>query len=256
MKHLRFVILIGGIVLFTILISGCGQVGAENPTILPTEIIEPTSSQDTSIVWSDDFVDGDLGGWEVITTDGGDFFIEDGALKSEFVDTWHMIRSFLQHPSNVTVGTWSYDIFFAEYPLERKTPGPASYLVGFMANSSMEDIDHTAQRIWETNTKFRSYILKYVEAKSIEFSLVTDGKSIFIGQHSIQDLSGWQHFDITRDTNGRTQVYLNGEQIFAHTDENFTESQFFFLGALRHSEEVFDNIVVRDTVVEILPMGE
>jgi len=102
----------------------------------------------------------------------------------------------------------------------------------------------------EVDIEYDSAMKMFGVTLHLETQYVTDP----IANYSFpRTINGWQHFDITRDTNGRTQVYLNGEQIFDHTDENFTESQFFFLGALRHSEELIDNIVVRDTVVEIIP---
>ena len=67
--------------------------------------------------------------------------------------------------------------------------------------------------------------------------------------HKLVDHLGWQHFDITRDQDGRTLVYLNGEQIHDYIDNSFSNSEYFYI--LTYEDSAFDNIVVRDQVLDV-----
>jgi len=42
---------------------------------------------------------------------------------------------------------------------------------------------------------------------------------------TIEEQSGWLHFDITRSENGRMKVFLNGSTILDYTDSNHTSSE-------------------------------
>jgi hypothetical protein len=69
---------------------------------------------------------------------------------------------------------------------------------------------------------------------------------VFLGKQ----LSGWNHFDVTRDELGNSNVYINGELILEYKDELNITPQWFYLdtGIIG---PFFDNLVVRDQVIDI-----
>ena len=65
-----------------------------------------------------------------------------------------------------------------------------------------------------------------------------------------QILTGWHHFDITRDEAGNSQVFLNGELILEYSDElPIVPSLFYFNSP--NIGPALDNLIVRDEVIEI-----
>jgi hypothetical protein len=67
-----------------------------------------------------------------------------------------------------------------------------------------------------------------------------------------EQLSGWHHFDITKDHSGLIQVYLDGEWILEHLDElpfDVKKMTFYFCC----EGPALDNVVVRDDVIEVQP---
>ena len=62
-------------------------------------------------------------------------------------------------------------------------------------------------------------------------------------------ISGWNHFDITRDEEGNSIVYLNGEPILEYKDEiPIMPYWFYFSGPIGPA---LDNVIVRDQVIDI-----
>jgi hypothetical protein len=218
-----------------ILLASCGQSQTSEPTVLV-----PSPTQDTSIVWEDDFEDGNLDGWEIPET-GGNFFIENGVLKSgQPVEGGFF--SAIGHQSAVTSGTWSFD-FEIQRQVETVFAGISNPIIGLFGNLSLESWD-----TWMDVPEFRSLSVQVMNGRLYAIDYF-DGKSITIAQYSVEDLLGMQHMDITRDEQGFTQYYLNGEKIFEFNDPSPAESQYFFIAAVEGM--AFDNFMVRDKVKEI-----
>ena len=145
-----------------------------------TEIITPTpeqitSSPDLSIVWWDDFEDGNLDGWETFYQ--GDFIVENGALSSSTGgDVYHL--------SSILFGTWSFDLHIdSSFGLTNEvqfTEGGINYQLLSIKNSPNT-------QIWvSTQTDPDDPITSYVD----------------LGEKII----GWHHFDITKDESGWIKV--------------------------------------------------
>ena len=66
-------------------------------------------------------------------------------------------------------------------------------------------------------------------------------------------LTGWNHFDITRDESGNSKIYLNGELITEYKD-NLTIASDLFYFSTSTIGPVLDNVVVRNRVIEIQPI--
>jgi hypothetical protein len=235
MMRLKITLPLTGIALSAILITNCVQV--EQPTVTT----EPSPTPDTSIVWSEDFEDGDWEGWEIGSTSGGEFFIEDGVLKVDKCEYSAFVLSAIGHLSPITTGTWSFDLYFhgQDFPT-----------IGLFGNLDMDSFvdDFNSPDSWWNRTDFRSLGLQ-VHMRSLYLTTFIDGKHIMMAHYKLEDHLGWQHFDVTRDDGGRTLVYLNGKQIYDYTDDSFNNSKYFYI--LTYEDSAFDNIVVRDQVLNI-----
>ena len=66
---------------------------------------------------------------------------------------------------------------------------------------------------------------------------------------------GWHHVDITRDDEGRINVYIDGEWIFEQMIDYGEDSDVIFFKACCEGPAL-DNVVVRDGVIGIQSPGE
>ena len=194
---------------------------------------------EAATVWSDDFDDGDYEGWTVTI---GSFSAEENTLEAGTGDL-----NFVYHPSSVATGTWSFDISSETFAL-----------VYFMCSDGAID---------QVNPISIDRIAHPDPACFLTINWVTDSVGLY---RSIRDgdrsddvrlaaydsktgFSGWQHIDVTRNSDGRICVYHEGDLIIDTVDRSITSittSQFF---AFWSSEEAaIDNIVVSNTV-DILP---
>jgi len=199
-------------VLLTFLIFGCGS----------------TPTPDPSIVWSDDFEDGDTDGWEEPFSDG-EYSVHEGVLIT--TDNGDI----LMHESRVSSGTWSFDVFFPEEDV--------SYFPEFEICLSCDQ---------DSKVGFGMFILgmdnSIVSVVTLNNSMLSRGDQFPIGRK----LTGWNHFDITRDESGNSKIYLNGELILEYKDE-LTISPQWLIFDTPIIGPVFDNVVVRDQVIDSQP---
>jgi len=166
-------------------------------------------------VWSDDFDDGDYAGW---TVDAGMFSAEENVLNPMLEGAGNTIY----RVSSVSQGTWSFDAFFTEY---------GSGAVDFMLT-----IDNYG------------YELEMPDANMIQFYRMEGGTQTRLIYFTFQNsLSSWQHFDITRDSDGRTCIYHNGTLVIDTVETTYSQSQVFVY-ITTHSGQAIDNIVVSNTV--------
>jgi len=190
---------------------------------IPTEV-RPTPDLELSIVWSDDFEDGDYSGWEELGSPGF-FYVNEGVLT-----VGPDIAAAILHRSEVAYGTWSFDVFISD-------KSHAHHHIGIMYDE--EGIYGLGIEI---NTKQKTVINFFKTesgVKSIEAGFETEGQ-----------ISGWNHIDITRDEEGHSTVYLNREPILKYTGElSITPYWFCFSGPVG---SVLDNVVVRDIVIGYL----
>ena len=250
MKRKFQTLIILGIVVFAIQLAGCNQVANE-----PKSAVVPSLTPDTSIVWSDDFSDGNLDGWNILSTFSGDFYNEEDALKKGLPELGSQIPSLIEHSSPVISGSWSFDLYRID---SEDSYFGESCLIGLFSNISLEkeykEYHEDSIYKWYQNPDLDSLVLN-LDSETMYLTLLSEGKSIVIAQHPIV-MDTWQHIDVIRDKGGRVLVYMDGEQIFDYTDDRFTESQVFFIGGSMWMEFIVDNIVVRDEVIEILPQSQ
>jgi hypothetical protein len=163
--------------------------------------------------WSDNFDRGNYNGWTVIY---GNFSIKDGALNPISDDTY------IYHSSMAATGTWSFDAYYTAY--------------GWGSLDFMLTMDNYGYQLGTPAGNLLS--LKRVNGES------SDQLVLYSFPRA---LSGWQHFDITRDSNGRICIYYNGTLVIDITDTAYTESQFFVYYT-SYSGQAIDNIFVSDTI--------
>jgi len=184
----------------------------------PTEV-PPTPDPASSIVWADDFEDGDFADWEV----EGSVYVNEGALV-----VGPDSAGIITHRSEVAHGTWSYDVLISDQML-------AQNRIVFCDEEIVYGLGVEIQTKQNTVISFRK-----IESGS------PSNEEAFEAEGQI---TGWNHIDFTRDLEGNSTVYLNGEPILEYKDEiSFTPSWFYFTGPIGSA---LDNVIVRDQVIEI-----
>jgi pectate lyase len=187
-------------------------------------------------VWSDNFDDGNYDGWTVTT---GEWDATTNALETYYATTSvHMCR--IWHESNVTVGTWSFDVF---YPHSNPEP-----VILFMANGT--------DPVGAQEDDYQGYGLRISDDNI--FLLIQDGDwdrgTQLLASAEVGDWVGtWTSFDITRDSDGVIKVYVNATSNVAVADishsplTEFSYSERFVIDS-HFGDTTFDNIVVSDTI--------
>jgi hypothetical protein len=180
-------------------------------------------------VWSDNFDSGNYNGW---TVTNGTFSAEDHTLRS--IGGGGVII----HPSSVTTGTWSFDIL-----------GVNDTGVGLMSSYPVPFSLARSGYGWIGIAK---------EGLVLGLDVAQGGAGVRVGQYdypSSKGASGWQHIDVTRSSDGRTCVYLNGTLVIDRVINWNTTSEYFWVmfgeeafPQIGTSEGAIDNIVVSNTV--------
>lgn len=194
-------------------------IATEAPQVTETEEVLPTS--DWPIVWSDNFEDENLDGWDTWNADGG-FFIDNGILTS-------LRRGDLSHPSSTLFGTWSFDIYI-----------------------SADDKGSTHEfRFTEGITNFQNIEVKQFDNTQIWITTQKDDDGTFRTFVDLgEKLEGWHHFDITKSENGLIKVYLDGEFLFGHFDDRSFDSESLVIMYCCQGP-VLDNLDIQDQVIEV-----
>ena len=184
-----------------------------------------TPTPDTSIVWADDFEDGEIEDWEIFGD--VDVFVNEGVLT-----TGPNVRGVIYHESKVSAGTWSFDLFYPEI-------GNPDYEIGLTVDQDATNGLNVLS--WTSGNTFVAF-------KSTSNGIESQGETANLNRI----LTGWNHFDITRDDSGNAKLYLNGELVQEYQDELTFPPQWFVVGTLA-SGPIIDNLVVRNQVLDIQP---
>ena len=175
-------------------------------------------------VWSDDFDDGDYDGWTVTV---GSFSAEENTLEAGSGDA-----NLVYHPSSVATGTWSFDILI----------GAIDHAdVFFMCSDAAIDQAYDFTQI------DRSCYLALSD-EGVVLLRQRDGPFEALTGYDFKiEISGWQHIDVTRNSDGRICVYQDGNLVIDTVETSVTTSQFFAFWNTGE-EATIDNIVVSNTV--------
>ena len=205
MHRIEYLLCFSMLFLVTSLLAGCSSI--EYPS-------------DASIVWKDDFNDGDLNGWFAHELHPSEYFVEDGALAFGQGD------GFIGHDSDVLYGTWSFDV-----------------------NLSGDFGKTNAIRITEGATNDQSILIQNTPNTVVIIFNQFDGsdpkeKRIDLGKEVV----GWHHFDITKDVDNVIRVYMDGDFLLELFDDRpFATDKIFLFSS--YKGPAFDNIVVSDEVI-------
>jgi hypothetical protein len=174
------------------------------------------------IVWSDNFDDVNYSGWMVTS---GAFSAEDQTLKS--IGGGNIIGNIV-HPSFVATGTWSFDVLVGT-----ETDIYFMYTPLMNQQNQYEGIQIL---LYGTHIQLYSYSSFY-NAGSLRL-----GEYIFASS-----IPGWQHLDVTRNSDGRICIYHNETLILDLVDHApLTSSEFFTYNP--SGQASLDNIVVSNTI--------
>lgn len=232
----RWIQLIAGLAMMVLCISTCA------------------TTSNAAVVWSEDFEEGPLDDWtlygytdyinetEWVKTEGN-FSVADGTLKV-LDDEVNIAR----HDSDVTVGTWSFDMYIPNDDY-------AAIYVEIMSNGTYEYFGATNESFvavgyWNDPDPGN--------AKFIVWEWVGDDWEIF-SNIILDPLEGWHHIDVTRTSGGYFEFHFDGvlpTQAIPpanFTNNDVTSSTYLQFYCQNGSGAAIDNLVVRDDIIPITP---
>ncbi|MFX0151113.1 MAG: hypothetical protein ACFFAJ_10060 [Candidatus Hodarchaeota archaeon] len=197
---------------------------------LLTPMVQPFPCAAT-VVWSDDFNDGNCDGW---TIQNGTFSATNNMLVatgSKF--EWHLAH----HPSTLVYGTWAFDIYLNE------TEDSDYFFIHFLA------LDTRTYGSDELPLNCYSIVISF-GPRGYHLWKTTDTdthESIMLGHTDYPPTPGWNHIDITRNTDGQFYVYVNNSLAIGALDNEIKSSNHFIYGVISGCHPI-DNIVVKDDI--------
>jgi hypothetical protein len=194
-----------------------------------------------SIIWSDNFDDGDLDGWTLSGASwfaykgsklgAGNFSVADKTLRVTGVEKY-MALSFSSHPKMTATGTWSWDLYF----------NPEGTMIGKTAA-----IDFVDTPIMELPFDWSGYSIDITNMGDFTFWRIEDGTYAQVIASGFKSNQGsWVHMDMTYDSNGRWCLYVNDTLKVDVVDKKV--SDFSYFGFWLVQGPAIDNVVVSDTV--------
>jgi hypothetical protein len=174
----------------------------------------PTYRQDihSSVVWSENFDDRSLDGW-IVTR---------GVFSAQLQTLWAygtdaMYSNLAYHKCNVTIGTWSFDILLKKEWSWNYHPPTIRIMV-----------DRIDEFTWQ------GYVLNFYtlsrssgDVFALHLKKHTTSWAPLAEYQFIQPPDGWQKVDITRGSDGRITVYLNGSALIDVVDSSIESSGYF-----------------------------
>lgn len=157
----------------------------------------------------------------------GDFTVENGTLT--FENTLPMGKVY--HPSTGAYGSWSFDIF------------GKFWHVKFIADSEFGNMS-----VYMFGTKLDrfgpGFILQKILNKSVEQ----------IGKYDADISDDWYHVNITRNTEGHFEVYVDRELVMQETDASVKTSSFFIYHTYMNGSAIDNNEVVTERYTPEYPI--
>jgi hypothetical protein len=196
-----------------------------------------TRTAEATVVWSDNFDDGNYDGWTILgynsTIDpvAGNFSATSGMLTSLDDDA-----NIARHDSTTSVGTWSFDLF-----VPHETDGLGAIDVMFMSNGTRPYPEYSSMTVsfeaWYDHNRFDLWELRgNHQGVLLDYYIPSGG------------IEGWWHVDVSRSSDGHYWGYLNGTLIMDTINNDVTSSDYFEFFSWNVTGAAIDNIVVNDTV--------
>lgn len=174
----------------------------------------PTYNQDihSSVVWSDNFNDRSLDGWNVTR---GVFSAELQTLWAYGTDAPYSNLGY--HKCNVSIGKWSFDILLKKDWSWNYGPPTVRIMVNQIDDFTWQGYVvnfHTLSQ--STGDIFAIHLRKHIE----------NWDTLAEYQFN-QPPNGWQKVDIARAPDGRITVYINGTMLIDVVDKSIESSGYF-----------------------------
>ncbi|MHA2168826.1 MAG: transcriptional regulator [Candidatus Kariarchaeaceae archaeon] len=197
-------------------------------------------------VFTDDFDDGDLEGWDlwgwnwttpIIYAWEGSMINDNGILTSE--NPQNGMWSYACQESTVVYGTWSFDWL--------PSATNARDFVSFISEDSWDWVNST-----QIKTAYGYYLWLNPGNAGVIQGIQLQKHSgtaldVNVGTYTaLEGLEGWHSLDITRTINGQFKIFVDGELVIEETDTDITESTKFCFGL--DGDSAFDNVRISDSI--------
>ncbi|MFX0051531.1 MAG: hypothetical protein ACFE8U_09600 [Candidatus Hermodarchaeota archaeon] len=187
----------------------------------------------SGIVWTEDFDDGTYAPeWTVMEGDysASEYFLQAGNDKLQYYT--------INRTSTITSGTWSFDVFFDGYV------SMGNYLRVYPISSGSISLPQSGLYLpIENGYGFTQWY------DGFELNKWNDGEYIsfcYDNSFDFENTFNWHHIDITRDSSGKFNVFVNGTLLLQAIDSTHQSSEnFIFNSKWNHA---IDNITVDDTI--------
>ncbi|MHA2224915.1 MAG: hypothetical protein ACXAC8_06910 [Candidatus Hodarchaeales archaeon] len=188
-------------------------------------------------VWSDDFNEGNIDGWEIIGHDwtnyppSYDLWTGNASVANNelWINGSENLYTVVGYPSSVTHGTWSFDV------IAKNTAR-----ISFASNTNVSTYTPTA------GSHYTLFISSYLGGV-LELWKTINGNTTNLESVNITGISGhWQHVDITKDKSNIISIYINRTLQFTIVDDSVTKSFHFKFFA--NTVAGLDNVTVSNTV--------
>ncbi|MHA2168825.1 MAG: hypothetical protein ACXAB7_02830 [Candidatus Kariarchaeaceae archaeon] len=209
-------------------------------------LITSTLSVHAETVFSDDFDDGNLQGWDlwgwnwttsVIYEWEGSMINDNGILTAE--NPQNGMWSYACQESTVAYGTWSFDW------LPSATNGQD--FVSFISEDSWDWVNRT--QIKTANSYYlwlnpgNAGVIQGIQLQKHSGTVLNAN----VGTYSAPEvLEGWHSIDVTRTSNGQFKIFFDDELVIEEIDTDVTESAKFCFGL--DGDSAFDNVRISDSV--------
>ncbi len=160
--------------------------------------------------WIDNFEDDDISDW---TVELGDFSTADGTCRGQEE------TNALRHDSSCFQGNWSFDTLGSVY-------------VTLLAGVTKDGVATSCYTLHVSRYKIKLLISSgWVSTELANWD-------------PPEAITGWQHFDVTRDVDGRFAIYVNGTEQLAATDTRYMTANYFVFYCYKNG--AIDNVVIND----------
>ena len=197
-----------------------------------------TTTSDATVIWQDNFENPALPGWTFFGYENtssqvrieGNFSAADGTLKVLDDDV-----NIARHDSDVTVGTWSFDMYVPD-------DGNGQISVEIMSNGTQSWVETTTNNslvavgAYPEDDRFRVWWRK----------LTSSG---ILATISDIPLPGWHHIEVSRTNDNRFYVSFNGTLKAEFLSDSVTKSTYLQFFCYNAAGAAIDNLVVDDTPV-------
>jgi hypothetical protein len=188
--------------------------------LLFAALLAPKTCIAYTVVWQDDFDDGNYDGWSTSSQAG--FSAANGYLETQIDSTW----SWISRPSDVAYGSWQFDVYAVDTP--------ANHCYVYIISSGINYRLCVWTGSWTGGITIPGPGFDLLK----EIDDVTEIASYYPGT----PVTGWYTINFTRTEAGEFSIYIDSVLRMQVTDNDITESTTFRFAA--QGGWRIDNVVV------------